>query len=67
MMTGSEAIYGFVAWLTSREGEDVIMGSSQICSGIPELITEFCKVNNLSEPRENWPDYLTHPKKVLIG
>jgi len=59
-LTGSEAVYGFAAWLTSRS-EKTVMSSSDDCSIICELIDVFCKVNGLKNPRENYADYLTHP------
>lgn len=62
IMTASEALFGFCAWLTTRE-EKTVMSSGDNCGGIADLVKEFCEVNNLPEPRENWTDYLTHPKK----
>jgi hypothetical protein len=60
-MTASEALFGFCGWLTSRE-KKTIMSSTDDAGNIAELISEFCKVNNLDEPRDNWTDLLTHPK-----
>ncbi len=60
-MNASEAIYGFGAWLTTRE-EPVTIGAHHECGIVAELINTFCKTNKLEEPRENWTDNLTHPK-----
>ena len=60
-MTGSEAIYGFCAWLSTRE-EKTIFGSKSNCSPIAERIKEFCETNKLTYPRENWTDNLIHPE-----
>lgn len=59
-LNNRESIYGFCAWLTSRE--DVVkMGSNEDCASIPELIEEFSKVNNLDEVSVVWPKNLVHP------
>jgi len=60
-LTGSEAIYGFCAWLTTRE-EKTIMSSSDDTGRIVRLISKFCDDNKLRDPRENYTDYLTIPK-----
>ena len=60
-MNSSEALFGFMAWLTTRK-EVLSIGSSEDCSPFPELIAEFCKVNRLPAVRENYSDLLTHPK-----
>lgn len=59
-LTGSEAIYGFCGWLTCREKETV-MSSHHDSAPIADLIKEFCEVNNLPDPRENWTDFRTLP------
>lgn len=59
-LTASEALYGFVGWLTTRT-EGTIMSSRHDASKPACLVAEFCKANNLAEPRENWTDYLTTP------
>ena len=59
-LSGSEALYGFVAWLTTRE-EEITLGSTKDCGAIPNLIDEFCQINQLSDPREAWSELLTHP------
>ena len=51
-MTGSEAIYGLCAWLTTKKE----------AAPIAELVKEFCETNKLIDPRDNWTDYLTYPK-----
>ena len=64
-MTGSEAIFGFCAWLTTRDGQ-TIMSAKDDCGKITELIDEFCNANKLTTPRDNWTDFLKHPNKELI-
>ena len=63
ILTGSEAIYGFAAWLTTQK-TTTTMGSTHDCAPIVDSVDTFCKVNNLSEPRENWTDFLTHPPAI---
>ncbi len=59
-LSASEAIFGFMAWLTTRK-EIVTFGSNQNCAPAVELIEEFCKVNRLSKPTDTWPNNLIHP------
>lgn len=59
-LTGSEAIYGFCGWLTTRK-EVTQMSSKHDCAIIADLIDEFCKANNLSEPSDYWHKSLVHP------
>ena len=63
ILTGSEAIYGFAAWLTTQK-TTTTMGSTHDCAPIVDSVDTFCKVNNLSEPRENWTVFLTHPPAI---
>lgn len=68
-MTGSEAVYGFVAWLTTRS-EATTMGASHDCASLVPLITKFCETNGLDAPRERWTDYFQHPReepKATLG
>jgi len=59
-LTGSEALFGFGGWLTSRE-EPVTLSAYHEAGIAAELIRKFCKVNNLTEPRERWSDNLIQP------
>ena len=59
-MTGSEAIFGFVACLTTRESE-VTFSAYHDATPAAELVDEFCKLNKLTEPRKGWTDLLIHP------
>ena len=59
-LSPSEALYGFVGWLTSRD-EVIKIGATEEVPPLPQLVEEFCKVNKLKEPREDWADNLIHP------
>lgn len=65
-LTASEAIYGFCAWLTTRK-EKTVMSSSSNASPIAERIKEFCDENDLEDPRDNYTDYFSMPKKHYGG
>ncbi len=66
-MNGSESIFGFVGWLTTRR-ESITMGAAYDAAAPCDLIAEFCRVNNLPEPRQGWEDNLTHPiSNDLLG
>lgn len=59
-MTGSEAVFGFAAWLTTRD-QDITMGRTHECSEVARLCDVFITKNNLPPPRHHWTDNLTHP------
>jgi hypothetical protein len=59
-MNASEAVYGFVAWLSCRK-EKTVISSTDNCAPLAELIKQFCETNELTEPRENLQERLTHP------
>ncbi|KKN10023.1 hypothetical protein LCGC14_1040780 [marine sediment metagenome] len=59
-LTASEALYGFAAWLTTRKAT-VSFGGDHDCAVAADLVAEFCKTNNLEEPRDDWTKNLTHP------
>ena len=60
-LTAPEAVYGFAAWLTCRKNP-ITLSSTNDASEICNLVDEFLKVNSLGDPRDNYSDYLTHPK-----
>ena len=62
MLSPSEALFGFAGWLTGRE-KQVVASASDDAAVLADLVHEFCEVNKLPEPRDNWTDYLTHPKE----
>ena len=61
-LTASEAIYGFCAWLTTRD-KVVEMGAAKDCGNIANLIAIFCNENGLVDPRENYHEFLILPKE----
>ncbi|MFH2029080.1 MAG: hypothetical protein ABIJ40_00460 [Bacteroidota bacterium] len=60
-LNGSEALFGFCGWLTTRD-EQTIMSAKDNCSPIVELIKKFRETNNLPEVRDGWDKILIHPK-----
>ena len=59
-LLASEALFGFVAWLTTRE-DITQMSASHDCAGIADLVQEFCDTNNLAKPVDGWHENLVHP------
>lgn len=59
-LSGSEAVFGFVSWLTTRL-TTTKMGSTVDCGALVDLIKQFCETNELSPPRDRYSDYLKHP------
>lgn len=62
ILSGSEALYGFAAWLTCRK-KRVVLSAADNAGVAADLVAEFCKTNGLKEPRPNWTDWLTHPSE----
>ncbi len=57
-LSGSESIFGFMAWLTTRNATTVIGPHQEVDIS---LIEDFRKYNKMREPREMWAELLTHP------
>jgi len=65
-LSGSEAVFGFAAWLTTSDRfEQALLnpcyGPTQDAAPWADMVGEFCRTNCLSEPREEWSELLTHP------
>ena len=61
-LTASEALYGFAGWLTCRK-EPVTFSEIHEAGIAAELVNEFCKTNELQEPRQGWEKNFTHPSQ----
>ena len=61
VLSASEALFGFMAWLTTRE-EPVTFSSQHDASKAAELVGLFCKANGLEDPREGWTGLLKFPE-----
>ena len=66
ILTASEAVFGFAAWLTTRD-EETKMGSSNDCAPIADLVKQFCEENELTPPRDGWENNLIHPSGECSG
>lgn len=60
-LSGSEAVMGLLAWLTTRD-ETTVLGPSEVVD--IDLYTRFVETNNLTEPRESWHELLIHPEQL---
>lgn len=59
-LSASEALYGFAGWLTSQK-KPIIASSKHDAAIWAEKVDQFCKANNLQEPREGWTKNLNYP------
>ncbi len=66
-MNASEALYGFMGWLTSRDEVTPKLSSRHDASIAANLVAEFCEVNKLAGPRGGWENNLTHPSSECSG
>jgi len=60
-MTASEALFGFMGWLTSRKEVTPNFSAKHDASEAANLIEQFCKENKLTDPRDGWEANLIHP------
>ena len=66
-LTASEALFGFMGWLTSREEVTPEFSSKHDASEAANLVAEFCEKNDLDDPRSGWENNLTHPDGACSG
>lgn len=57
-LSASEALYGFVCWLTTRSKCTVMSSADDFA---PNLIDRFCKANRFAEPKQGWVGNLIYP------
>jgi hypothetical protein len=65
-MNAAEAVFGFAAWLTSRE-KPITISRKHNAAEVADLVKRFCEANNLEEPRDHWSDNLVHPSGECSG
>ena len=62
-MTASESVYGFVAWLTTRD-KAVSFGAKHDCAIAADLVQQWINTNGLDGPRDGvYPDNIVMPSK----
>lgn len=59
-MTPTDAIYGFAAWLTCREGT-LQVGSTHNAAPMAECVKEWQEANGLPDVSESYPGNIVHP------
>ena len=61
-LTATEALYGFMGWLTSRD-ESLTLSGRHDASVAADLVAQFVKENDLGDvSREDWHKFLHHPR-----
>ena len=66
-MNASEALFGFMGWLTSRDEVTPNFSANHYAGEAANLVSVFCKENNLSDPRAGWENNLIHPTGECSG
>lgn len=61
-LSASEAVFGLMGWLTSREEVTPHLSGSHEATVGADIAAQFIESNGLSEPREGWYKKLVHPK-----
>jgi len=62
-MNAREALFGFIAWLTSRE-ESIMVGSKHTVYDIFDLLVEWADANNLPQTTKDYPNNIRHTKEL---
>lgn len=57
MLKASEAVYGFAGWLSARPTL-IVAGSTANAAPMAEAVNAFVTAQSLSEPRDNYTEYL---------
>lgn len=61
-ITATEALYGFMGWLTGRDAT-LVVGASHGAAEPAELVGAFLEANSIKEAvPEDWPERLVYPK-----
>jgi hypothetical protein len=58
--TASEALYGFVGWLTTRD-QMVCLSATQDAAKAAELVDLYVKTNDFTPPRDDFANRVAHP------
>ena len=61
-LSASEALYGFMSWLSTRKKE-ITISSTHDAAGPADLVSVFCEKNNLREPGSGWANRLIRPMR----
>jgi len=59
-LSASEALFGFAGWLTSSD-EILTISAKHDAGVVADRVVEFCRANNLAEPREGWEKHFVFP------
>ena len=59
-INAAEAVYGFAAWLTTRN-DTVVFGATNDCAIASELVNEFCLHNEFALPRNGYENNFLFP------
>jgi hypothetical protein len=60
----SEALFGFMGWLTSREERSGPFSARHDAGAAALLVGEYCKEQGFADPREGWKENIKPmPKK----
>ena len=62
-LSASEALFGFIGWLTTRD-KSVTLSAHHNAGIAVNLVSHFCKVNNLIEPKEHWEEQFIMPSNT---
>ncbi len=60
----SEALFGFMGWLTTQD-IDLLIGSKHDAAPIVDLLSMFIDENDLPDIRDDWTVNLKHPEQEL--
>lgn len=59
-LIASEALFGFIGWMTTRE-EELTIGARHDAAEWAMLVDDYVTSNNLTNPRDGWENNLRTP------
>lgn len=65
-ISASEALFGFAAWLTTRD-QRTVLSSIDNAAIAADLVGKFCKVNELANPKEDFHKRFKMPESEYIS
>ena len=66
-ITASEALFGFMGWLTCRR-EVVTFSAAHNAAEAADLVKRWCETNNIPGPRDEvYPNNITQPEPLTAN
>lgn len=65
-LNSTEALFGFVSWLTTR-AKQIKIGAKGDPAPLADVLQEFCRVNKLPDTRPDWEAKIRTPVEDVVA